>query len=328
MIDARNMVLQWTRTGVLPRERLRDALRAAGVTPAGAQWQVFLERLLAWLGAALIAAAAVYFIAANWQALGRFAKFALAEVSLVLALALAWWRGLDTLAGRAALFVAALLMGVLLALVGQVYQTGADTFELFAVWAAAIAVWVAVGRQPALWLLWIAVVDVAVVLYFRTSVARGMDLPSLLFAPRAALWVVFAIDAAALISWECASAVRGGWLAVRWAPRVLATASGALVTLIVAWDIVGFGTREFGWSWVPFALWIAALYWAYRIRSRDLFMLAGMVLCVIVVVTFALGRPALEHGGAGGFLLVGLILIGCAAAGSYWLRRMVAEVMP
>ncbi len=51
-------------------------------------------------------------------------------------------------------------------------------------------------------------------------------------------------------------------------------------------------------------------------------MLAGMVLSVVVVVAFALGRPALENSGAGAFLLIGLTLIGCAAAGGYWLRQV------
>ncbi|MEO8753873.1 MAG: DUF2157 domain-containing protein, partial [Casimicrobiaceae bacterium] len=158
MYDARTEILRWASEGALPRERLHDALRAAGVTPSAAQWRAFLERMVTWLGVALIAAAAVYFVAANWQALGRYARFALVEGALVLALACVWWRGLDSLAGRAALFAAAMLAGVLLALVGQVYQTGADTFELFALWAAAIAVWVAAGRQPALWLLWAALI--------------------------------------------------------------------------------------------------------------------------------------------------------------------------
>ncbi|MET0346849.1 MAG: DUF2157 domain-containing protein [Casimicrobiaceae bacterium] len=63
-------------------------------------------------------------------------------------IALAVWRGLDTLPGKAALVVAALLVGALLALVGQVYQTGADRFELFAAWAVAIVAWVLVARMP------------------------------------------------------------------------------------------------------------------------------------------------------------------------------------
>jgi uncharacterized membrane protein len=294
------------------------------VTPSAAQWRDFLERLLTWLGATLIAAAAVYFVAANWQALGRYAKFALVEGALVVALACAWWRDLDSVAGRAALFAAAVLTGVLLALVGQVYQTGADTFELFALWAAAITAWVMVGRQPALWLLWLALVNLAVVLYFRILAGQAMSLTGLLFAPRDALWVVFVLDAAALALWEWLALRTGGWLAVRWAPRIIATVTGALITLLVLYDIVGFG-RGSAWSWLPYVAWIGAIYWAYRIRMRDLFVLSGMVLSIIVVVAFALGRPILERGGASGFLIVGLILIGCAAAGSFWLRSVAAE---
>jgi len=324
MHDARADILQWSNQGVLPRERVPDALRLAGVTPSATQWRAFLERLLTWLGAALVAAAAVYFVAANWEALGRYAKFALVEGALVAALALVWWRDLDSLPGRAALFAAAVLIGVLLALVGQVYQTGADTFELFAMWAALILVWVIAGRQPALWLLWLALIDVAVTLYFRTFPGQAISVTSFLFASREALWIVFALDTAALVVWEWLALRAAGWLAVRWAPRVIATASGALITVLVLYDIVGLG-RESEWSWLPYVGWIGAVYWAYRIRIRDLFMLSGMVLSIIVVVAFALGRPILERGGAAGFLIVGLILIACAAAGGFWLRAAAAD---
>ena len=324
MHDARAEILHWVNEGVLPRERVHDALRTAGVTPSAAQWRDFLERLLTWLGAALIAAAAVYFVAANWQALGRYAKFALVEGALVGALACVWWRGLDSLIGRAALFAAAVLTGGLLALVGQVYQTGADTFELFALWAASITAWVVVGRQPALWLLWLALVNIAAVLYFRILAGQAISLTGFLFAPREALWTAFALDTAALALWEWLALRAGGWLAVRWAPRVIATVSGAIITWLVLYDIVDF-RHESQWSWLPYVAWVGAIYWAYRLRVRDLFVLSGMVLSIIVVVAFALGRPILERGGAIGFLIVGLILIGCAAAGSFWLRAVGAE---
>jgi hypothetical protein len=40
------------------------------------------------------------------------------------------------------------------------------------------------------------------------------------------------------------------------------------------------------------------------VRTRDLYMLTGMMLSLIVVIAFALGRPLLEQGGSTGFLLV------------------------
>ena len=80
---------------------------------------------------------------------------------------LAYWRlGPERATGKAALLVAAILLGVLLALFGQTYQTGADTWELFATWAALITPWVIVGRFAGLWMLWLALLNVAIVLYF------------------------------------------------------------------------------------------------------------------------------------------------------------------
>jgi uncharacterized membrane protein len=227
MAELRDRVLAWSRDGSLAPAHVDQALRIAGVTPGAAQSRAFVERALLWLGAVLVAAAMAYFVAANWQALGRYGKFALAEAALVLAVALAWWRGLDDLAGRAALFAAAILTGVLLALVGQVYQTGADTFELFATWAIFIVPWAMVGRQPALWMLVVWLADIAIVFYFRMSVARGFDALDLVFASRLSLWWVTAFNVAALIAWETATARRHGWWSVRWDRTTFGEAPGS-----------------------------------------------------------------------------------------------------
>ena len=320
MNDSRTEVLNWVARGLLPRVRVADALRVAGVTPSAAQWRAFLDRLLLWMGAAALAAAMVFFVAANWEALGRFGKFALVEGAIVLALATCIWHGLDTLAGRASLVAAALLTGALLALVGQVYQTGADTFELFAVWAVAIFAWVVLGCQPALWVIWLVLVNVAIALYYATF---GGFL-GVLFSPPAALWVLFIFDTAALIVWE-ALAERGvPWLEVRWAPRVVAVASGTAITFLALWSIFDHW-RSDGWYMLPYGLWVAAAYWAYRVRSVDLFILAGAVLSLVVVISLGLGRALSGMHNAGSFLFIGLVLIATAATGAFWLRQVAAE---
>ena len=322
MHDARAEILQWVNEGVLPRERVHDALRTAGVTPSAAQWRDFLERSLTWLGATLVAAAAVYFVAANWQALGRYAKFALIEGALVVALACVWWRELDSLAGRVALFAAAVLTGVLLALVGQVYQTGADTFELFAAWAFCILPWVLVAREPSLWVVWLALVDIAIVLYFRTNVARGIGSLDLLFVSRSALWCVLAIDAAALALWEYIATHRDGWLGVRWAPRLVAAGIAAIVTLLVIGDIMEFGHDDRAAGVAAYAAFAAAMYWAYRVRRRDLVMLAGLVLTAIIVIAAACARWLFDSNASGAFLLTGIVVVACTAAGAWWLKAV------
>ncbi|HMC93022.1 MAG TPA: hypothetical protein VKI45_11225, partial [Allosphingosinicella sp.] len=59
----------------------------------------------------------------------------------------------------------------------------------------------------------------------------------------------------------------------------------------------------------------------------DLFMLAGAILSVIVVVAGLMIRHFLGSQ-AGGFLLVGLIIVAMAGGGATWLRAVAREVKP
>ena len=161
MSTSRTEILEWVERGRLPAEALPAVLRLARITPGPAEWRRFLSRLTLWLGTVFCAAAVIFFFAYNWQAMGRYAKFGLAEGLIIAAVFLAWRLGLERAGGKAALLAAALLVGALLALVGQTYQTGADTYELFAVWALAILPWVAVSCFGALWLLWIGLINLA-----------------------------------------------------------------------------------------------------------------------------------------------------------------------
>lgn len=190
----RVLLLDWVEQGRLAPERLRKAMALTGVLPDASRWQRFLDQVFLLLGVTLLAAGTIFFFAFNWQAMGRFAKFTLVEAPIVLALGLLWRNGVDGLAGKATLLFAALLTGALLALVGQTYQTGADTFELFAAWAAAILAWVVVARFPALWVVWLALVNLAVSLYF---LSRGL-LWGMLFAPEKLVWLLFGLNTLAL----------------------------------------------------------------------------------------------------------------------------------
>ncbi len=319
MSGEREAIFEWAEAGRLEPRHLAQALRVAGAIPGAGEWRRFADRLLLGLAVALMAAGAVFFVAANWQELGRFAKFALVEAPIVLALAVCWRYGLDSLAGEAALVAAALCVGAMLALVGQVYQTGADTWELFATWAGAIAVWVVIARMPALWLLWLALVNVAVALYF--SVFGGIL--GIVFGTREMLWALFGLNTAALAVWEVLAASGVAWLRERWAVRVLAFASGAAITWLAVWSVLDL-SRVGGWGLVLYAAWLGALHAVYRRRSVDLFILAGGVLSAIIVVTATLAHNLLQRETAGSFLFIGLVVIAMTAAGAWWLRQVAA----
>lgn len=321
MKTTRHLILDWAEQGRIVPENLRRSLSLAGALPSPAQWRRFLDHLLLWLGTLLVAAGVIFFVAYNWNDLGRFAKFGLIEGVVVIALVFVWWLDLERIAGKAALLAASLFVGALLALIGQTYQTGADTFELFGSWTLAILPWVLAGRFAALWMLWLALANIAISLYYH---AFG-GLFGLVFGPRQSLWVLFALNTLALALWEGLAASGVAWLRERWAIRLLATSSGGLVTALALYAIFD---EHLGESMtIPVWLaWLAGAYYIYRRLIPDIYVLAGGVLTVIVVVATFLGKHMLEdRADAGAFLFIGLTVIGLSAAGSWWLKRVLGE---
>lgn len=312
-------ILDWSDQGRIPDERLRDALELAGVLPGAEDWRRFLDRLLLFLGVVLLASGVIFFFAFNWQGLGRFAKFALVEIPMVIVLAGVWRLGVDRIAGKATILFVSLLVGVLLALVGQTYQTGADTFELFATWAVAILPWALVARFPALWIVWLALVNIAASLYYFTfGRFWGMML-----APDAVLWLLFGLNTAALVVWELLAVGGLTWLRERWSVRIVATASGGLIAALALQDI--FDWRSSSHWGVPLWLaWIVAAYFAYRHWIKDVYVLAVGVLSVIVIITASVAK-GIGSEDAGVFLFIGLLIIGLSAAGGYWLKQVATE---
>lgn len=319
MSRSRDEVLEWAEQGRIAPGRLRAALDVSGALPTLAEWRAFLDRLLLWTGAVFLAAAVIYFIAYNWSALGRFGKLAIPQVAVAVALGFVWRLGLDRSVGRAALLAASLLVGAVFALIGQTYQTGADTFELFATWAVAILPWVLLGRFAALWLTWLAIVHLAVALWFLAFPGWF----GILFAHERQLWLHLVLATAALAAWEWRAARGITWLRERWAVRTLAAASVGFATALAIADVFA---REsgFGWGQIGWLAWLAGAYFVYRRQIRDLFVLAAAVLSVIVVVA-ALSTRHMSSFAAEAYLFVGIVVIGLSALGGWWLRRIAQE---
>jgi uncharacterized membrane protein len=128
-------------------------------------WARWGLRALLALGTGQLLAGVVFFFAYNWNDLSDIAKFAVVEGALAIAALGALAVGLDRMFGQTLLIAASLLTGVLLATIGQIYQTGADVFELFLAWAVLILPWTLISRNAVQWLLWLVVAEAALWLY-------------------------------------------------------------------------------------------------------------------------------------------------------------------
>ena len=325
MWGARNLLLEWAARGALSPADLEAAMKLAGVLPDHAGWRRFTDSLLLWLGTMLLGAALVFFLAYNWDAMGRYFKFALVEGAIVLALAGVLWRGVDTPAGKALLLAASLFTGALLALVGQTYQTGADPWELFALWAVCILPWTLLSRLAAQWLLALGLLNLSVLLYYRTF--DGFPLLGVLLSPWAPCWVLLVLNGLVLAVWEFVRVRGAPWLTPRWPPQLIGAAVIATATVLGLWAAIDGGrehlTEALGWAGC-----IAIVYAVYRRRIRDLFMLAMAALSVVVVGNTWLGRQLVDSLGDPHMLIVSASFLASSTLAARWLQRVAREVAP
>ena len=203
------------RAGLLRASQFRHALNA--VRDEG-YWSAWGRRALLALGVGQLLAGVVFFFAYNWNDLSDFAKFGVVESALVIAALGALLVGLDRAIGQSLLIAASVLTGVLLAVIGQVYQTGADAFELFAAWAVLILPWTIIARSAVQWLVWLVVAEIGVALYGEQVL--WIDLTD------GQIWVlVGATIALALVAREAAVERRMAWMAGHWTRLVLLAAA-------------------------------------------------------------------------------------------------------
>jgi len=295
-------------SGHLSASTLDRALALSGHIPTAPAWRRFADTLLLRLGAALGLSGIFFFFAYNWAAMPRLAKFGVIEGAILIAVALATYKGLGSLTGRVALLAAAVLVGVLQAVFGQVYQTGADSYLLFLSWALLIAGWVAIGAYAPLWLLLLALLNLSLSFYW--SQVLGVADTSLYLA-------LAALNAGWLFAWEFARRRGISWLSGRWMPRLVALMTlGLLVSATIRYIFAP--TYEWGYdralslapiAYLIFTLFMMLFYYRYL---RDLFMLAAAALGLIVVAT-SVGVNVTEFRYEGYIVLSGLIIAQTAA---------------
>lgn len=301
------------RAGVIGRGPLLAAL-AVQRTPS--HWLNWARFWLLVYGVALVLAGVVFFFAYNWSAMHRFEKFALIEAGIAACILLAWRSGWRSSLGQAFLVAGAVLVGVLLAVFGQVYQTGADAWQLFFAWAALIFIWALAGNSAALWLLWITVADLAILLNAEQVQPRDALMNMLLLAGAVPLTVLGLREVLLM---------RGGnWLADAWLRAVLLLAGLVFFSIPAMAGIVDAADEGEPLAW--FAGWLAlavAAFCVYRWTFRDVLALTLIVFDAATILLVVIADVLFERGIEEAVLFVfSMIIIGVVGGAYYWLRRL------
>ncbi len=304
--------------GYLDRKALEESLRLIGAIPDRRGWARFLDYALLTLGALFFMAGLFFFVAYNWEDLPRAARFGVLEAAILLMAAIAHWVGLNRLGGKIALTVAALLVGALLAVFGQEYQTGADSYTLFGNWALLILGWVIISKFDILWgVLWV-LLNLTLALFWN-QVLPGDQYPQ----PE----TLFSLNLVALIIWEV-MAQRFTWWKHHWLNRLTLIVAFGWILWPTLWVIVELfdAYQELPpihrFAPLIYAIFVLAVFYFYSRWRRDLFMLTMAMFSLIAVLTTLIGRPLVEYDETLSFFLIGAAVILQAGVAVSILRRI------
>ncbi|MDR0996159.1 MAG: DUF4401 domain-containing protein, partial [Zoogloeaceae bacterium] len=301
--------------------------------PGKASWRALLTALCGTGGVLLLVSALIFFFAWNWAALPRLTKLSLADAAFLLccltaAAACFVRQGQGGGLWRTALFGACLCAGAWFALIGQLYQTGADVWQLFALWALFTLPLTLLSRSTATAILWLLIANLA--LFIAPLWSGELPAGDAYWREITARQMVFNLLMLTLLE-------IGGprWLAVprRWPQRLV-----VFLALLpgVAWaciDVFGEHWQKISSAWLVLSLGWLMVYHGGRYGAKrypaDLPILAIVLTGLITVATCLVGKLTIserfwrEDGfGLFGFFLTGLALILMSGAATVWLTRL------
>lgn len=289
------------------------ALAQFGQEPATLRTR--LGPVMALLGAALGGLGIVLWIAANWETMGRMQRFALLQgFVLVMCLGAAW-----RAAARVPLAVLALLgTGALFAFFGQTYQTGADPWQLFALWALLTLPLALAARSDGVWVPWVVVAMTGVALWAQAHAPQFWHVRSHDLGVHAV-----SLAAALAVTAGMAPPLRRWTGAGLWALR----SAGAVTLAMITTTAIGGLFHSTVAAQYPLGLLLlaGAVALAGTRRHFDIFLLSGAALGLNVLLVCGLVYLLLEKLNAdftGMLLLVGLGAAGLLAATVSGVLRM------
>ncbi|MEX0143046.1 hypothetical protein D3C87_1067960 [compost metagenome] len=315
-MDLRLAVYQLASAHALDAQQTRQLQEVAGFQREPARLAHWLPRGVAVLGAALLGMGLICWVAANWEDFGRMGRFALLQAVFAAACVGAF----AVPKARVPLLLLALLaIGGLFAYFGQTYQTGADPWQLFALWAVLALPLCFVARSDVLWTPWMLVLSTAVTLWMQAHVRHSWRIDSSDLSIFLSGWL------AVLLACAFVSPLLARWTgAGSWALRL----GLVLATILITGTAVSalFGNEIESPYWAGLGLLLVAGVLLATGRFFDVFGLSAVALGINILLVGGLTHVLFNgHGdGVGALTVLGLlaaVLLALTVQGILWRTR-------
>jgi len=146
-------------------EQSIDKVLKQEIYSSKASWQKFLKLFFISLGVSFTTAGIIFFFAYNWADLHKFTKLGLIEGLILITTFIVLFSKINIDIKNIILTGTSMLVGVLFAVFGQIYQTGANAYDFFLGWTLFITLWVVISNFAPLWLLLITLINTTLILY-------------------------------------------------------------------------------------------------------------------------------------------------------------------
>ncbi len=292
-------------------------------------WHAWLRATSLLIASLLTLAAITCFIAYNWQDMSRVARIAVVGLGLLGSAGLALAAGPVSPARGPLLLLTFGVLGILFALVGQVYQLGADSFGLYLTWAVYALPLVVVGRAQIVWAAWLVVLWFG--LFFMQR--QAPELVEGFWAYVVDPWVVILLGAALVLALRQALLDRLDWLRPSLLPGLLALVA-VVPWFINFWLLMWPNTLvEIAPSWRYWLLWFAAsmtlagsllisAFWRGEalLTFVGVFWVAGAVAAIGFRIILS-GAPNTLPDGIWYYFLFGMVILWCFIGAAAVMRR-------
>lgn len=359
MAGLKTQICEWLEQGNINAVLAKWLFTSLTPGPDGESWQRLIASLLLWFGSLGLGAGVIFFFAYNWDDLSRFQQFALLEGALLISivaycvLIVHRYSQSFSLQNRTAktaksihsslhfgatpanalLVLASLLLGALLALVGQTYQTGADPWQLFILWAVLISPWAWVAGFQGLWLLWCGLLNLGLGLYLDTLAPVWMLLDSeqspMLWLVLLNLLMFFAFAYLAAKTTKPADAVNTTPINTRfhapWVEYVSATLATAGLTWLAIVAVLDAGSNTILSFYLVYVVLVFGVCRYGLLRFFPLVLLGFSVIAVVGAFFLRLMFEGSESIGA--VFFIGLYFISASTGLSIWLKTQRAQLL-